>query len=415
MNQPKARIAIIGGGPAGLAAALAALGAGVQVVVFERLPRVGTKLAATGGGRGNVAHVGDEQAFADAFGRRGRFGIPAWRALGGADGLRRKLARLGVETVVDGEGRVYPASMHAEDVRAAMEGAIRREGGEVQCAARVETLERTPQGDWLVDGTRFVAVVLAAGGQSAPELGSDGSGFALARQLGHRVVAPVPGLAPLLLEEPWLSTHSGTSVDNARLRLRAGHRTVEVRGAVLATHFGLSGPAALAISGAVAREWTRTAGAPDVRLELGLVPGPLDWEELRRSHGAQSLRQLLAAWMPKKLAVGLLEHCGCPGDQPVARLDRAQRDRLERALTAEPLHLRGIAPFAQSMVTCGGVDLKEVAPDTLASRLVPALFLAGEVLDLDAPSGGWNLLWAFASGALAGRSAAQAIGGGQTS
>ena len=397
------RIAVIGGGPAGLAAGIAACREGARVVLFERLPRAGKKLSVTGGGRGNVAHVGGENDFAAAFGKRGRFGVPAWRTLGGAEGLRKQLAALGVPTVVDDEGRIYPASMRAPEVADTLLAAFASAGGMLRCGTRVEALAPTDDGGWQVNNQTFAAVVLAAGGQSAAELGSDGSGFALARNVGHRIVAPVPGLAPLLLDEPWLAQNSGASVDHAVLRLRAGRRSREVRGAVLATHAGISGPAALALSGAIAREWT---GQDAAAVELGLIPGGMDWSLARRENGAKSVLGLLAIQLPKGLAAGLLERCAIAPAVAVARLAAKDERRLDAALKGLPLRLRGIAPFAQSMVTCGGVDLREIHPETLESRLAPNLFFAGEVLDMDAPSGGWNLLWAFSSGALAGRSAA---------
>lgn len=398
-------MAVVGGGAAGLAAAAALGRRGVRATVFERMERPGTKLAATGGGRGNVAHLCTEEEFAGAFGRRGRFGVPAYRALGGAEGLRALLSEAGVETVADGTGRVYPRSMKAEEVRAALEREARRLGAAFCCGCRVEALEPLAEGGWRVDGRRFGGVVLAAGGRSASALGSDGSGFGLLAGLGHRLVEPVPGLAGLLLDEPWLAANSGASVADAVLRVRAGRRTCEVRGELLATHAGVSGPAALAISGAVAREWRRSGGA--VALELGLVPEGIDWAERRRVDGGTAVRRILAERMPKGLAEGFLMRCGVPADLPVARLTGGQLRMLGAAATGLAVRVRGIAPFEQSMVTCGGCDLREVDPETLESRRSRGLFLAGEILDMDAPSGGWNLLWAFSSGWLAGGAAAR--------
>ena len=406
MRMKSQRVAVIGGGAAGLSCAAEIGRMGGSCVVFERMAAAGRKLDVTGGGRGNVGHLGGEDVFAEQFGKMGRFGVPAWRAMGGAEGLRQWLVGLGVEVVADEEGRLYPRSMRAADVREALEMAVRRGGGEFRCGRAVTDLQPSADGGWQVDGEEFGAVVLAAGGASAPTLGSDGSGFELARNVGHRVVPPVPGLAPLLLDEDWLKTNSGASVDHAVLRLRAGRESREVRGAVLATHRGLSGPAALAISGPLARVW---GGKKSVRLELGLVPDGIDWEEARRLDGGRNVRRVLAAYMPKGLADGLAERCGAAADCPIARLNSEEIARLSSGVRGLELRIAGIAGFAESMVTCGGVDLRSVVPETLVSRLVPGLYFAGEVLDMDAPSGGWNLLWAFASGRLAGRSAAEAV------
>ena len=150
-------------------------------------------------------------------------------------------------------------------------------------------------------------------------------------------------------------------------------------------------------------------GKKNVRLELGLVPEGIDWEEARRLDGGRNVRRVLAAYMPQGLADGLAERCGVAADCPIARLNAEEIARLSRGVRGLELRIAGIAGFAESMVTCGGVDLRSVVPETLASRLVPGLYFAGEVLDMDAPSGGWTLLWAFASGRLAGRSAAEAV------
>ena len=166
----------------------------------------------------------------------------------------------------------------------------------------------------------------------------------------------------------------------------------------------------MAISGAVAREWRRSGG--EVALELGLVPDGIDWAKRRRTDGGMAVRRILAERMPKGLAEGLLGRCGIPADLPVARLNGEQLRVLGTATTGLPVRVRGIAPFEQSMVTCGGCDLRDVDPETLESKRSPGLFLAGEILDLDAPSGGWNLLWAFSAGWRAGQSAAEAAGKG---
>ena len=406
MKTEHQRVAVIGGGAAGLACAAEIGRMGGRCVICERMASVGRKLDVTGGGRGNVGHLGGEDDFAKKFGKMGRFGVPAWRAMGGAEGLRRWLAELGVGTVADEEGRLYPRSMRAVDVRKALENEVQRRGGKIRDGHTVTDLRRSEDGNWQVDGEMFGAVVLAAGGMSAPTLGSDGSGFELARKMGHRVVPPVPGLAPLLLDEEWLKANSGASVDNAVLRLRAGRNSCEVRGAVLATHRGLSGPAALAISGALARVW---GGKKNVRLELGLIPEGIDWVATRRLDGKRSIRRVLSAYMPKGLADGLAGRCEVAPNCPIARLNGEELARLSTGVRGLELRVAGIAGFAESMVTCGGVDVREVRPETMESRLAPGLFFAGEVLDMDASSGGWNLLWAFSSGRLAGRCAAEAV------
>ncbi|MBR6022574.1 MAG: NAD(P)/FAD-dependent oxidoreductase, partial [Kiritimatiellae bacterium] len=202
-------LAIVGAGPAGLAAALTAARAapGARIAVFERLPEPARKLAATGGGRGNLSHDASETAFAAAFGPSGRFAIPAFRALPPAV-LRDALRRIGLPTVVNPDGRIYPASQSAADLRRALLAAVAGAGIRIVPSTPVSALPPARR------------VILAAGGQSAPALGSDGSGFSLAASLGHRIVPPVPGLAPILVDDaPWLPPLAGIPLLDATLRL----------------------------------------------------------------------------------------------------------------------------------------------------------------------------------------------------
>ena len=209
---------IIGAGPAGLMAAWTAARALPPggVLVLDRLPDPGAKLAVTGGGRGNLSHAAAEEEFAAAFGRRGRFTIPAFRALP-PDELRGRLQSIGAPTIVDPAGRIYPRSQSAAAVRDALVRACRDAGVRFEFNHAVERLTSpvTPDGLWRVDAFTARAVLLAAGGQSAPRLGSDGSGFALAASLGHAITPPVPALVSIHTQETWPGTLSGVSLADA--------------------------------------------------------------------------------------------------------------------------------------------------------------------------------------------------------
>lgn len=397
---------IIGAGPAGLLAAWTAAQfrppGGVRVL--DRLPVAGAKLAVTGGGRGNLSHVSSEEAFAAAFGKQGRFTIPAFRSLPPED-LCAFFQRLGAPTTVDEAGRIYPQAQSAAAVRDALFAACKKAGVEFALGQAVKTLvpPAAPGRPWRVDDRQARAVLLAAGGQSAAHLGSDGSGFALARGLGHDVVHPVPALAPLPTVERWPAQHSGLSLPDVTLSL-PGKPGASVCGEILFTHRGLSGPAVLNLSGRVAR---RLQSDPEARLELRLLPKPPDFRRLRQSAGTRSIAAWLAQRVPRSLADTLLDLAGIPAGLTFSRLSAAQETALCRQLTALTLTVRATGGFAESMVTAGGVALKQVRPDTLESRLHPGLYFAGEILDLDGPTGGWNLQWAFCSGHLAGTCAAR--------
>ena len=375
------------------------------ILVVDRMPAAGIKLAVAGGGRGNLSHLASEEEFATAFGKQGRFTLPAFRSLP-PEKLRAVLAEMDSPTVVDESRRIYPRSQSAAQVRDALFRACENAG--VRFVFGHGAQKMVPPGKsgdfWKVDSWAVRSVVLAAGGQSAAHLGSDASGFALAAALGYDLVAPVPALVSLHLADAWPAAHSGVSLSDASLSI-AGARGREFsgRGEILFTHRGISGPAVLNLSGRIAR--LLHDGQP-VRLHLALIPDQPDFARLRHIAGTRPIRAWLAEQIPRSLAGTLLDLSGIPPDQTFARLSSAQEKNLLTHLTACPLAVSGTGGFKESMVTSGGVSLKQVRPDTLEGRLTPRLYFAGEVLDLDAPTGGWNLHWAFCSGHLAGAAAA---------
>lgn len=401
-----ASLLIIGAGPAGLLAALAAARRNLRhgVLVLERLATPGVKLAATGGTRGNLSHHADAEEFAAAFGRAGRFTLPAFRALPPA-ALQELLAAHGCPTVADNTGRIYPRSQSAAQCRDALYAAAQRAGVRFVLGHRVRTIQppESPAAPWRVDGWAAHSVLLAAGGQAAPQLGSDGSGFALARDLGYTITPPVPALTALHTAETWPATHSGLSLPQVTLAIDAP-RTTPSHGEILFTHRGISGPAALNLAGQVARLLLRQ---PTVTLRLNLLTSPVDVARLRQTAGASLVLTWLAQQVPRALAHTLLQLAGIPKTTPFARLTSPQQERLRVTLHALPLTVRATGGFRESMVTAGGVSLKQVMPDTLAGRRTPRLHFAGEILDLAGPTGGWNLQWAFCSGHLAGSLAAE--------
>lgn len=395
---------IIGAGPAGLLAALAAARRKPPhgVLVVDRLSAPGAKLAVSGGGRGNLSHRATEEEFAAAFGRRGRFTVPAFRALP-PESFCATLSEIGVPTTVDPAGRIYPRSQSAAQARDALFAACSRAGVQFLFNCDVQELSppEHPDAPWKVDSFLAQAVLLAAGGQSAPRLGSNGSGFALARALGYDVVPPVPALTSLRTAEIWPATHSGLSLPDVSLSI-AEKRGPSVRGEMLFTHRGISGPAVLDLSGRIARRLREEQTVP---LHLDLAHEAPDFRALRQEAGTWPIQTWLARQLPRALAGTLLELAGIPPDQTFSRLSADQEKRLATNLTALPLTIRGTGGFDDSMATAGGVALKQVHPDTLEGRLTPRLYFAGEILDLDGPTGGWNLHWAFCSGQLAGTTA----------
>ena len=355
-----------------------------------------------------------------AFGPHARFMASALRAFPPA-AIRDFFQRLGVDTSVEPDGCVFPCSQKASDVAEALERAARANGADLRCGVRATRLVIEPVGEEMrVAGVetshgllRARRVILAAGGQSYPSLGSDGSGFALARDAGLAVTTPVPALAGLITRERWPGALAGIVLDRGGMRLDVkGAPKRLITGPVLFTHKGLSGPPALALSGEIAARLAAeqgqapgTAPAVPVRVSFIAERSVADWlalfETWRREHGGRALHNLLAGELPRALAAAL---CGLAdaSETAVARAKKSTIEALAAACTDLQLHCLETEGWNRAMATRGGVALKELDPQTLACRRIKGLFCAGEVVDLDGPCGGYNLTWAFASGRLAG-------------
>ncbi len=415
------RVIVVGGGAAGLMAAGRAAERGARVLLLEKTPRLGNKLRISGQGRGNITTTCSLDDFVTAFGPHGHFLYGACARFF-RDDLLALLRDLGVETVTERGGRVFPASQRAADVAEALERYVRRGG--------VQVRTRRPVRQLLVEGGRLVgvqtdadvepagAVVVAVGGASYPATGSTGDGVALAQAVGHTVVPLRPALVPLETagdEAPQLQGLALRHVRATALRVAADGTETPIAsefGEMLFTHFGVSGPIILTLSRAVGP----AIGAGDrVVLSLDLKPA-LSAEQLDRrlqrdlAHlGRRTYRNILKELLPRKLIDVFVARTSIPADQPGHQITAAQRARILQALKGFRLWVTGMRPLAEAIVTAGGVALDEVDPRTLMSRRLAGLFFAGEVLDLDGPTGGYNLQAAFSTGYVAGQSAAHYV------
>ncbi len=379
-------VIIVGGGASGLIAAQVLHRR--RVLLLDRMPHLGVKILATGGGRCNVTHEADPEAILKVFGKEAPFMRQVIRAFPPA-AVRDWLAERGTPTQVEDDDCVYPVSQRAQSVLNALQRGIT---AETRLSSSVTQI--TPN-SVTANGENFTArhILLTSGGRSYPTLGSDGSGYALLEPLGINLIPPTPAVVPLLSNAPWISSLAGLSLPNAALR----YGKTEASGSILFTHKGISGPAVLTISGTVcAGRHGMLYLAADAETDAAAWTQRLDTD--RKRYGSALLFTRLAACFPKRYVEFLLELSNVPANTTCARLTGAQAKALVTNLTALPIPITGNEGWDKAMLTRGGVDLAELNPRTLQLKRYPTISCAGELVNLDAPCGGYNLTWAFASG-----------------
>lgn len=398
------KVLVVGGGASGLLAASAAKADGHDVTVIERNARVARKVMITGKGRCNLTNLCDTDTFLSHVVRNPRFLYSALRAFGPQD-MMSYIESLGVSLKVERGRRVFPCSDKAVDIVDALYRGCR--GCRFVFENRVCELvmeDNRAVGVRLKDGSVLScdAVIVATGGLSYPLTGSTGDGYRLAEQAGHAIVPPGPSLVPLEMKGNVCEALSGLSLRNVKLTVCEKDRTVyEELGEMLFTPFGVSGPLVLSASSYMKR-------AEDCLLKLDLKPA-LTWEQLDarllrdfEKHSSQSMNHALTDLLPHRLIPVIIEDAGLNPSLRVAQLSKEMRRRLLSTLKDWTMVVTGFRPIAEAIVTRGGVDTREVDPKTMQSRLCGGLFFAGEVLDLDAHTGGYNLQIAFSTGMAAG-------------
>lgn len=426
-------VAVIGAGPAGMMAAYAAARAGARVILLERNAIAGRKLLLTGGGRCNLTRDGETGTWLESYFGAGKFLYPAFHALSNHDTVAW-FARHDVPVRRVDNGKIFPCSDRAADVRDAMLNACRAAGVEVWFGATVLAVSpravspRATAAGFLLElrpaeAVEANAVVVATGGLSYAATGSTGDGLRWAAALGVPIVAPRPALAPLRCADTWIAALAGVAVGPvAATLLRVGPDGTQqtagrAQGALLFTHQGVSGPAILRLSRDLPSAW---AEKTTYSVALDLLPGHTRAslvEELTARARAQPRKIAANAWagiLPASLLFWLLRH-GAPTDngldprRPAAHCSPRQIETAAAICKRLLLRLAGPASYEQAMVTAGGIDRAALDPRTMAVRPVPGLFAAGEVVDVDGDSGGYNLQAAFSTGWLAGHHAAQHV------
>ena len=396
-------------------AALFAARNGAEVTLVERNEKLGKKVYITGKGRCNVTNAAEMEAFQRCVFRNPRFLYAAFAHLDNR-GAMALFEELGVPLKVERGNRVFPASDKSSDVIAALRRGLERAGVAVRLNARVASLiveDGRCAGAKLEGGEALPAdaVILATGGLSYPSTGSTGDGFRMALESGHGVEEALPALTPIETRESWPGVLSGLSLKNVRLSAYVAGAKKEKKlysemGEMLFTHFGISGPLALTLSSLM-------PPAPSlVRLEIDLKPAldaqTLDARLLRdfREMSRKQLITVMDGLAPHSLAEQLVKLAGLSPAMPVNGVTAPQRAALLGVLKAVPLRVKALRGFDEAIITRGGVCVKDINPSTMQSKRLPGLFFAGELIDVDAATGGYNLQIAWSTGALAGASAA---------
>lgn len=404
------RVVVIGGGAAGLMAAVIAGREGAKVTLLEKMNYVGKKMGITGKGRCNITNACDMSDFIKNTPGNGKFLYGAYERFTNED-LLQLLHDAGLETKVERGGRVFPASDSALDVRNTFMKLMKHYGVDVHLE---EPVKKLLVDDGVVTGVvtdketyHADAVVIATGGKSYPATGSTGDGYMLAAQVGHTITDIRPSLVPIVTEESWVKDLMGLSLRNVELSVVAKNKVqAKMFGEMMFTHFGITGPIVLSLSHTVGKLMRKknigTIGL-DINLKPALSSETLD-KRLQKDFDLYSKKQLINGMknlLPSRLIPLIIELAGIDPQKPINQISKEERQQIGYMLQHMPLTVKGLRPVEEAIVTAGGISLKEFNPKTMESKLVKGLYGAGEVLDIDAFTGGYNLQAAFSTGYVA--------------
>lgn len=409
----KRKIIVIGGGAAGLMAAGRAAEAGANTLLLEKMKRPGRKLCITGKGRCNITNIADVTDFIAHFGKTGPFLRQAFSRFFNTD-LMDFLKELGLELVTERGGRVFPASGKASDVLTVLQQWLKRCGVQIKHSSAVDEL--------LINDGRITGVVsrgrefsgdsviLATGGASYPATGSTGDGYRLAVSAGHSIVPIRPALVPLETFGDVAGKMEGLNLRNINVRMLVNDKKhKEAFGEVVFTEFGVTGPAILTLSGEAV---DAIRNGHKIMFSIDLKPAldekKLDARLLRdfASRGKERFDSLLRGLLPREMVPVCLDFTGIFPERIAGSISAKERRRLRTWLKDFRLEVTGYRPFTEAIVTAGGIDTREIDPKTMESHRKKGLFIVGELLDIHANTGGYNLQAAFSTGWLAGHSAA---------
>ncbi len=408
-------LCVIGAGPAGLIAAAFAAEKGKKVTVIEQNAIAGKKLLITGSKRCNVTHQASPKDFVKAFADSGKF-LSYCLYEFSSEALQKLLQKAGLETITQVDGCVFPKSNRASDVRDCLVTLAKKNGVTFIYNRAVKSVAKKKATGFKVEITDGILscekLILATGGKSYPKTGSNGSGFQLAKSLGHKVTEPVPSLVPLVTEQAWPKTLAGLAVGDVKIAAVLNGKTITATGAVIFTHQGIGGPAIMNFSRFVTRRLAE--GKPiDVTIDyLRHVSGEklqAKIDEAIKNNGKKSIAGIIAEFVPKKLAAVICQMVSEKKEKTANASEVSKKCRAEivRNLKAAKLKIIKTAPLDGAIMTKGGIEVSEINQKTMESKICQGLFFAGEIIDVDGPCGGYNLQMCFSTAAIAGQTAAK--------
>ncbi len=407
-------IIVIGGGPAGLLAAGRAAESGARVLILEKMREPGRKLKITGKGRCNITNVATPSEFINHVFPNGKFLRNAFSKFYNDD-IIALLEAHGLEVQLERGGRYFPKDNDAPGVLQAIMKWVTKNGVEIKNGYRVEKIiaEEGQITGLKANGEIFncTKVILATGGKSYPATGSTGDGYELARKLGHKIEPPIPALVPLVTEGNMAQRLMGLNLRNVRAGVWVnGKKHQEAFGEMIFTHFGLSGPIILTLSRFVVTELHKEH---QVEISIDLKPA-LDEQKLDKrlmrdlnEHGKKRLANIFKLWLPSSMIPVFLDELELDGEKECHQVSGKERKRIRHMMKNMRFKINHHRSFKEAIITAGGIPTNEIRPKTMESKLIKGLYFAGELIDLDAETGGYNLQIAYSTGWLAGDSAAK--------
>ncbi|TDX52090.1 NAD(P)/FAD-dependent oxidoreductase [Orenia marismortui] len=400
---------VVGGGPAGMMAAGTAANRGKKVLLIEKNAQVGKKILITGKGRCNLTNDCQVEDIIDNFPNTGKFLYSSLYSFSNWQ-LRDFFKQLGVETKVERGNRVFPVSDSARDIVEALKNFMENAGVEIKLNTAIKeiiTEDKKVVGVRSRDGEVYSAnnVLVAVGGKAYPTTGSSGDGYGMAKSLGHNLIQAKPSLVPLKVKEEWFKELQGLNLKNVTVSLVIdGKKKKEEFGEMLFTHFGVSGPIILTLS----RDVLDYLGKHQIKLAINLKPA-LSYEQLDNrlqrdfeKYSRKQFKNSLIDLLPSKIIPVIVNLLSIPEDKFVHQITTEEREEIISLLTNLEITIIGTMGFRQAIVTSGGIDTDEINPSTMESKIIDSLYFAGEVIDVDAYTGGYNLQGAFSMGYVVG-------------